>query len=237
MVDRLLRLDLRAASLDRCRNRRAAGGLRSEEFHVLAFDQSQLDQFVERLLDLDDQRSASHGADDVIRQAPAELFGDFETDRLRSLGIVGTQVHVDEAPAMFVGDLRAESVDLIVVPGDAHDFRAEHIRAKNLRGLEVGWNKDPGLQPFARGVRGDGVGQVSGRGARHGVEPKLFRLRQRDGDHAVFKTQSRQADCVVLDIEIVRSCGRPTQLRSQAWSLKQRSEADRQPRYIALGEG
>src|SRR6202022_589867 len=98
----LLRLDLGAASLYGGRDRGTSRSLCAEELHRLVFNQSKLDQFRKSLLDLYDQRTASHWADDVIRQAPAELFGDFESHGLRSLGVVRTQVHVDEAPAMLV---------------------------------------------------------------------------------------------------------------------------------------
>ena len=182
--------------------------MRAEELHFLRFDQAKLHQLVECLLDLDDQRTAGHRADDVVGQAPSELLGDFEADGLRSFSIVRTQVDVDEAPAMLVGDLRAETVDLIVVAGDAHDLRAEHVGPENLCGLEIGGDEDPGLQSFARGVCGDGVGQVSGRRTRDGVEAEGFRLRQRDGDDAVFEAQRGQADGVVLEIEIARGACR-----------------------------
>src|SRR5882724_3739330 len=56
---RLLRFDLGTSGLDRRRNRRTSGSLRSEELYVLALDQSELDQFVERFFDLHNQRSAS----------------------------------------------------------------------------------------------------------------------------------------------------------------------------------
>ena len=76
---------------------------------------------------------------------------------------------------------------MIVVAGNAHDFRAENVRAQNFGGLEIGRDEDPGLETFAGGMCGHGVGQVSGRGAGHGIEPEGFRLRQSYGDHAVFE--------------------------------------------------
>src|ERR1022692_1680327 len=45
---RLLRIDLRAASLHSRRNRRASGSLRSEELYLLLFDQAELGEFIER---------------------------------------------------------------------------------------------------------------------------------------------------------------------------------------------
>ena len=42
----------------------------------LVFDQAELDEFVERFVDLADQRAAGHRDDDVVGQPPAELLGD-----------------------------------------------------------------------------------------------------------------------------------------------------------------
>ena len=114
-----LRLDDVVSSLaDGLRDRRAARGLGSEELDRLSFDQAEGDEFGEGLFDLADERAAGHGADDVIGQAPAELFGDLVALGLRALCVVGTQVDVDEAPAVLIGDLGAEPVDVVVVAVD-----------------------------------------------------------------------------------------------------------------------
>src|SRR6476660_4501820 len=51
----------------------------------------------------------------VIRDPPAELLRYLITHGLRAFVIVRAQVHVDEAPAVLVGDLRAEPVHVIIV--------------------------------------------------------------------------------------------------------------------------
>jgi len=61
------------------------------------FHQAKLDQLIESLLDLDDQRTAGHGADYVIRQAPAELLGDSKPTVFDPSAVIGSQVYVDEA--------------------------------------------------------------------------------------------------------------------------------------------
>ncbi len=158
---RLLRLDLGTPRLHGGGNRRAAGRLRAKELHRLCIDQSECNQFIESFLDLGDQRAASHRDDDVIRQPPAQLLGDLEAHSLRAFRVVRTQVDIHEAPAMFVCNLRAEPVHLVVAARDAHDLRAEHLRAEDLRGLEICRNEDPRLEAIARSLRGDGVGKVA----------------------------------------------------------------------------
>src|SRR4029077_7460220 len=181
-------------------------------------------------------RSTSHGANYVVGQAPAELFGDFESDSLGSFRVVRTQIHVHKSPTMFVGDLRAEAVDLSVVSTDAHNLRSENVRAENLCRLEVGRNEDPRFQAFACSVRSNGVGQVSRRGARDGVEAKSTSLGEGYGDNTIFEAQRRKTDCVVLDVQI--ACGSSAaQLSRQLRRVEQRRETNRQTRGEALGGG
>ena len=116
---------------------------------------------------------------------------------------------------------------MVVVSCDADNFGAENIGAKNLCRLQIRGNKDPRLQAFPRSMRGDGIGQISGGRARNRVESEFARVRQRYGNHAVLEAQRRQADGIVLDVEIPRSSGRSTQLRGQVRGLQQWSEADR----------
>ena len=70
------------------------------------------------------------GRDHVLRQPPAELLDDLEAERLGALGVVGAQVDVGEAPAVLVGDLRAEAVDVVVVAADRHQLRLVDARAR-----------------------------------------------------------------------------------------------------------
>ncbi len=180
------------------------GRLRAKELHRLFFDQLELDQFVERLLDLGNQRSASHRNHNIVRQPPAQLFRDLEAHGLRSFRVVGPQVHVHESPTPLFGNLRAQAVHLVVVASDAHHIRAENLRAQNLRRLQVGRNKDPGFQTKARRVRCHCVRQVSRGRARNRVEAKSLRLGQSHGHNAVLEAQRRQADGIILDVEILR---------------------------------
>ena len=89
---------------------------------------------------------------------------------------------------MFFGNLRAQAVHLIVIAGDAYNFRAKNVGSQNFCRLEVRRDKDPGLESLAGSVCGHGIRQVSGGRARHGVEAEGFRLRQSDGNNAIFKT-------------------------------------------------
>jgi hypothetical protein len=47
------------------------------------------------------------------------LLGDLEALGFAAFGVVGAEVDVDEAPGVFVGDLGAEAVDMVVVAVDA----------------------------------------------------------------------------------------------------------------------
>ena len=78
---RFLRLNFLPSRLDRTGDGRASGSLRSEELHRLCLYQIELDQLRERLFDLGDQRPAGHRNNYVVGQAPAKLFGNFETHR------------------------------------------------------------------------------------------------------------------------------------------------------------
>ena len=218
--------------LDGAGDGRAAGGLRAEEADRLVFDQTERDQLIEGLADLADQRAAGHGDDDVIRQAPAELLGDLVADGLRALGVVGAQVDVDEAPVVLVGDQGAEAVDVVVVAVDADQARAVDLGVEDLGGLEIGGDEDAGLQAQTRRLRGDGVGQVAGRGAADGVEAEGLRVGQRDRDHAVLEAERREADGVVLDVEIVRA-----DALAQIARADQRGEANRKVGLKAFGNG
>ncbi len=78
-------------------------------------------QLFVRLVDLGQQRATGHRDDGVTRRAPAELFGDLESHRLGTFRVVGAQVHVDEAPAVFARDFRAQAIDLIISAVNADD--------------------------------------------------------------------------------------------------------------------
>src|ERR1700691_1036318 len=131
---RTLRFDLGTALLDRRRDPRAPWSLRAKELSRLRIDKSQKNQLIKPLLDLSDQRPPRHRYHDVIGQAPAQLLSDFITHRLRAFSVIGTKVDVHKSPAMFIGDLRTQTIDMIVAAIDAHQLRTKHLRAENLRG-------------------------------------------------------------------------------------------------------
>ena len=55
------------------------------------------------------------GTTHVVGQAPAELLGGLEAERLGALGVVGAHVHVHERPRQRLGDLAAQAVHVVVV--------------------------------------------------------------------------------------------------------------------------
>ena len=61
------------------------------------------------------------------------------------------------------------------------------------------------MRPSRRGLRGDGVRQVTGRRAPDRIEAEDLRVRQRNRDHAILEAQRGQADGVILDVEIARA--------------------------------
>ncbi len=130
-------------------------GLGSEEANRLLFDEAEVDEFVEGFANFSDQRAAGHGDDDVVRKTPAELFGDLIADGLRTFGVVGAEVYVDEPPGVLVGNLGAEAIDVIVVAVDADQARAVDKGVEDLGGLEISGDEDGGLEAQACGLRGD----------------------------------------------------------------------------------
>src|SRR5262249_31943332 len=156
---------------------------------------------------LDIESPARHGADHVVGQAPAELFRDFVAESLRSLRVVGAQIDVYESPIVLVSDLRAEPVHLIVAPGNANEFGAEHLRAEDLCRLEIGRNENPAFEAMPRSLCRRGVCKIASRGAGNRIEAEAASIRQSYGDHAVFKAQGGQADCVVLDQHVACANG------------------------------
>src|SRR5271165_409956 len=197
-----LRLNVIGAGLHSSRDGRTAGGLRAKEAHFPFLDESERDQFLEGLANFRDERAAGHGYHHVVGQPPAKLLGDLKTHGLRAFRIVGTQIYIDEAPVVAVGDLRAETVDMVVVAVDADQLGPINLRVENLCWFEVVRHQNVALEPKPCGLGCDSIGQVAGRGAPDGVETKDLRVRQRDRNDAVLEAERGQADSVVLDVEI-----------------------------------
>src|SRR6202451_1046279 len=105
---------------------------------------------------------------------------------------------------MLFGNLRTQTVDLIVAAVDANDCGAENIGAENFRGFQIGRDEDPGLQSQARSVSGDRVSEIARGRARDGIEAELACLGQRDGYDAILEATRGQADGVILDVDILR---------------------------------
>ncbi len=104
---------------------------------------------------------------------------------------------------VLVRDQGAEAVDVVVVAVDADEAGTVDQRVEDLGGLEIGGNEDGGLEAEARGLGGDGVGEVAGRGAADGGEAEALGVGERDGDDAILEGERREADGVVLDEEVV----------------------------------
>ncbi len=201
-------------------NWRASGGLRTEELDRLSLDEAQLDEFVEGLGNFPDQRTAGHWHHDVVGKLPAELFGDLEAHRLRSLRVVRPQIHIDEAPAIGVRDLRAQAIHLVIISVDANHARAIDLGIQNFCRLKIGGDEDARVQSGARGLRRNCVRQISGGRAAYDFKLKSLRCGERDGDDAVFERQGWKTDGVVFYIKIAR-----TQAFAKTISADERREA------------
>ena len=98
-----------------------------------------------------------------------------EAHRLRPLGVKGAEIHVHEAPAELEGDLRAEPVDLVVVPFDGDHLRPVDGGAEHLALLEAIGDQDVGFEPGSRSIGRDAAASEVPHvdGAADGLEPEL----------------------------------------------------------------
>ena len=200
--------------LDHRHDRSAAEGLGRVDLRPHALDQAELLELLHGLPDLRDQRPPRARHHDVVGRPPAELLDDLVAVGLGALGVVRTEVDVDERPAVLVGDLGAEAVDLVVGALDLDEGRIVDERRHHLARLEIGGDEDVRLEAGLGRVRGHRVGEVARRRAGDRVVSKLLRLRQRDRDDAVLERPRRMADRVVLhpylaDPELLREVLRP----------------------------
>jgi len=81
--------------------------------------------------------------------------------------------------------LRAEAVDVIVVAIDAHDARAVNRGVEDLGGLEVRGNEDASVEALLRGLRSDGVSEITVE-----EQPTVVKLKRRAAESAVATTRS-----------------------------------------------
>ena len=205
MVCRPDRDDRRLAAGERRCDRRAPERLGAGEAGQprTALDQPEVDQLTGRLAVLDELAPGGDRHDDLVGQAPAELLRGLEGQRLAALAVVGAKVEVAEPPVDAVGELGAETVDVVVAAVDRDDRRPEDRRPDHLRGLEVAGHHHDGAQSGVRRVRRDGVGEVARAGAGDGGEPVLARPGRRDAHDAILE-RPRRVLRVVLQVEVAQ---------------------------------
>src|SRR6185437_13230236 len=225
----LLRFNFAAPRFNGCADGTTASSLRAEELHVFAFHQAEFNELFECFVNLRNQRTASHGNDNVVRQTPAKVLGDFIANRFRTFSVVGTQIDIYKAPAMLVGNLRAEPVHLIVVAGDANNLCAVDFRAENLCRFKVRWNENAGSEAVARSLGRCGIRQISRGRTAHNFKSECARLRKGDCYDTVFETKGGEADGIVLQVERLSA-----ERYSQVGSLHQRRKSDRQRSIVLL---
>ena len=169
--------------------------------------QAELGDLLVSLVNLGEQGARSHRHNRVLWNAPAELFDDLEAHALGAFGVVGTHVHIHEGPAVFPGDLRAETVHFIVMPLDADDVGAVDEGVDDFTLFQIRRDKHVGLEAGGGGVGGHRIGQVSGRSAGHGGEPQFARPAQGHADHPVLERERRVVNRVVLDPQFPNAKG------------------------------
>ena len=152
-----------------------------------------------------EKRAGPDGHDDVVGEAPSELLSGLEEERLGPFGVIRAEGEVDEAPALFVGETRAQPIDLVVGPVDADDGRAVRGGTRDLALVGRRGDEDERAQTIARRGSRYRASEVAGGGAGDRVEPELERSCERDGDgpvlererwvaRVVFEEEARHAD-------------------------------------------
>ena len=89
---------------------------------------------------------------------------------------------------------------MVIIAGDAHQARAVNLRGQNFRGLDIGGDKNPGFEAAAGGLRGDGVGQITGGRATDDIETELARGAERHGYDAILEGKRGETNGVILHI-------------------------------------
>ncbi len=129
-------------------------------------------------------------------------------------------------------NLRAEAIHLVVIPGDAHEARAKYLRAENLGGLEIGGDKDPGVEALPGRLGRDGIGEIARGGATDGLEAEGPGLRQGDGDDAILEGERGEIHGVIFQVEAARA-----KLRAQPGGGDERRHAHGDFGLVSLGNG
>ncbi len=130
------------------------------------------------------------------------LLGDLESVGLGPFGVIWPQIDVHDGPAIFVGDLRAEPIDVIIRPANSHHRRAEDQAAQNLSLLQIVRDHDKATNARHGRVGGRAVGQVPRAGAADRVEAKFDRLGDGHGNDALFVRIGRVVAGIILDPKI-----------------------------------
>ena len=169
----------------------------------LLVEDADFNKFLVGFVDLGEERAAGHRDDCVAWELPAELLGDFEAHAFGSLRVVGAEVHIHKAPAVFAGDLGAEAVHLIVGAFDADDLCAVNKRADNFALLQIRGDEDIARETCSGCIGGHGVREVAGGGAGDDFEAQLAGAAESNGDNAVFKGKGGVVDRVVLDVKFL----------------------------------
>ena len=223
-------MDLVPTGCEGLGDRRAAVRLRTDEFHRLVLDEARGHQLLEAKRDLRVQAPRGDGRDDHIGQAPAELLGDLERERLAALRVERPEVDVDEGPALLIGDFKTQAVDVVVRAFNGDDGRAVAQGVIDLGRLEACRNEDHGAEPESRGGRGRRAGEVAGRGTGEGVEAERHGPRGRNRHDAILERQRRVAR-VVLEIQ---APARQTDVRTEPVGADQGRRTDREPAIRGL---
>ena len=190
----------------------------------LLVEDADFDKFLVGLVDLGEERAAGHRDDGVAREFPAELLGNFEAHALGSFGVVGAEVHIHKAPAVFASDLGAEAVHLIVGAFDADDLRAVNKRSDDFALLQIRGDEDIARETCGGGIGCHGVREVPGGGTGDNFEAQFAGTAESNGYHAVFKGQGGVVDRVVLDIKLFH-----TEVLREAVGPDKRGETNLRP--------
>src|SRR5712692_8468917 len=108
----------------------------------------------------------------MVGQPPSELLRHLEAERLRTLGVIWTQVDIDECPSVLVGDFAAEAIDVVVIAANRDDLRSVDRRADDFAGLDALGHEDDATQSRTRRMGRDRGREITGRRARDGGETK-----------------------------------------------------------------
>jgi DNA internalization-related competence protein ComEC/Rec2/DNA polymerase III delta subunit len=196
------------AVLERLRDGRAAGGLCAEDGVRGGVDEAEPAELLESLVDLGELRTGRHGYDDLPRQAPPELLGHLVAQGLGPLGVVRTDVDVDERPLLVLGgEFGGQPVHVVVVTLDGEQGTAVDGGGEDFGLLQRRRHEDDGVPACASGRGGHGVGEVAGGGAAQDGEAEFAGRSERDGDDAVLERVRRIAG-VVLHPEVAQAQGR-----------------------------